>query len=537
MTGIIPVSEDDAGELDTGALEALLTRFGGAGPGRRAPAVFPELTTEAYQQAVEQDRAARPYDLLLQLGLGMMASRSPSLFGAIGEAGKTALANVEKTGNQNVRELVQKAQIGGQIAAGDQQRATRQALRTALDSDPSLMNDPAKRALILADPDGVGRAWLTASMQGAKPTFRTITRGDKQIDVMVDGSGNVIQTLGEGPRFAPREPTETFTTLTPEQAAAAGFPRDAVVQRSDRTGKMEVRSGQPPAPPELVRLIQARDALPEGHPNQVTLDQAIQRMARGAGGDETARDRRIADIMSTHNVDRATALNVVDGIERVNVDPVNGETRIVNLVTGAERRPTKAPDPSPRSPEPPPQMRTLYGMADRVTGAIPAGQTALQGVLGQVGVDVAPQGLVEDRQMFANATGELIRALSINPRYPVAEMERIRQEVNISPGVMTDPRTLRERMQAVDASLRVRLRNEQSTAENPDLPVQTRRDASAAANSITNFLQILGVPQQGAGGRRDLPPGLPQGSRPIGRTANGRMVYETPDGRRVVPTE
>lgn len=241
MTGMIPGSEDEVGELDPGALEALLSQFGGAGPGRRAPPVFPELTMEAYQQAIEQDRAARPYDLLLQLGLGMMASRSPSLFGAIGEAGKTALANVEKTGNQSVRELVQKAQIGGQIAAGEQQRATRQALRTALDSDPSLKNDPAKRALILADPDGVGRAWLTASMQGAKPTFRTITRGDKQIDVMVDGSGNVLQTLGEGPRFAPREPTETFTTLTPEQAAAAGFPRDAVVQRSNRTGKLDVQ--------------------------------------------------------------------------------------------------------------------------------------------------------------------------------------------------------------------------------------------------------------------------------------------------------
>jgi hypothetical protein len=241
MTGMIPGAEDEVGELDTGALEALLTRFGGAGPGRRAPAVFPELTTEAYQQAVEQDRAARPYDLLLQLGLGMMASRSPSLFGAIGEAGKTALANVEKTGNQNVRELVQKAQIGGQIAAGEQQRATRQALRTALDSDPSLMNDPAKRALILADPDGVGRAWLTASMQGAKPTFRTITRGDKQIDVMIDANGNVIKELGVGERFAPREPSETYTALTPEQAVAAGFPRDAVVQRSNKTGKFDVQ--------------------------------------------------------------------------------------------------------------------------------------------------------------------------------------------------------------------------------------------------------------------------------------------------------
>jgi hypothetical protein len=157
---------------------SLSTRFGGAGPGRRAPAVFPELTTEAYQQAVEQDRAARPYDLLLQLGLGMMASRSPSLFGAIGEAGKTALANVEKTGNQNVRELVQKAQIGGQIAAGEQQRATRQAVRKAIESDPALKNDPTMAALILADIDGIGRPYVVAKLQGAKPTFRTITRGE-----------------------------------------------------------------------------------------------------------------------------------------------------------------------------------------------------------------------------------------------------------------------------------------------------------------------------------------------------------------------
>jgi hypothetical protein len=233
MTGVI--QDDDAIAADQ--LAALISARPAA---RKAPAVFPELTMEAYQQAVESDRAARPYDLLLQLGLGMMASKSPSLFGAVGEAGQAALANVEKTGNQNVRELVQKAQIGGQIAAGEQQRATRQAIRTAVESDPTLKNDPTKRALILADPDGIGKAWLTATMQGQKPTFRTITRGDKQVDVLMDGSGNVLQTLGEGPRFAPREAPETFKPLSADEVKALGLPPGTVAQRSAKTGRVDI---------------------------------------------------------------------------------------------------------------------------------------------------------------------------------------------------------------------------------------------------------------------------------------------------------
>jgi hypothetical protein len=237
MTGMTPGAEDEVGELDTGALEALLTRFGGAGPGRRTPAVFPELTTEAYQQAVEQDRAARPYDLLLQLGLGMMASRSPSLFGAIGEAGKTALANVEKTGNQNVRELVQKAQIGGQIAAGEQQRATRQALRTALDADAKLT--PAQKQIILADPDGAGRTYLSASMQTPRPS-PTVTTAEGVFARNPDG------TLGARLGGAPAAPSATVnmppteTAIMKKNVELLGTAREAISNQGDIIPRLDI---------------------------------------------------------------------------------------------------------------------------------------------------------------------------------------------------------------------------------------------------------------------------------------------------------
>jgi hypothetical protein len=245
MTGMIPGAEDEVGALDTGALEALLTQFGGAGPRRRAPAVFPELTTEAYEQAVEHDRAARPYDLLLQLGLGMMASRSPSLFGAIGEAGKTALANVEKTGNQNVRELVQKAQIGGQIAAGEQQRATRQALRTALDADAKLT--PAQKQIILADPDGAGRTYLSASMQTPRPS-PTVTVNGGVFERDVNAPGGLGRRLGDAPNNAPqvvlpRAETAYEAARGKDIATEVQAASDAASKARDTIASVETLSG------------------------------------------------------------------------------------------------------------------------------------------------------------------------------------------------------------------------------------------------------------------------------------------------------
>lgn len=232
--------------------------------------------------------------------------------------------------------------------------------------------------------------------------------------------------------------------------------------------------------------------------------------------DPSERERRIEDIMRTNGVDRTTASNIVNGIVVIRNNPVTGEQEQVNVLTnevaplrraaapaapavgGATAEPA-APGAAPSAAaggQPPAQpSRTLWEMAPRVTGISPAIQERVQGVAGQAGVNIADEGLIRDRQTFATVKNDLIRALSANPRFPVAEMERIEREIAIAPGAFTDARSLRERMVSVNNDLRRRLQNEDRAANDTSLPVNDRQAALSAANNIRNFLSVLGVPE------------------------------------------
>jgi hypothetical protein len=206
------------------------------------------------------------------------------------------------------------------------------------------------------------------------------------------------------------------------------------------------------------------------------------------------------------------------------------QSRPLNMMLGA---PAPAPPPpaapaAPAAAERPRQ--TLYEMAETpfTTGAAPAAAAAAQSVLGQVGANIVSPEFTERRQAFGNAQGELIRSLAINPRFPVAEMERIRREINVEPGALTDPQTLQARMRSIDSSLRTRLANEERAATDTSLPVETRRNAATAANDIRNFLGVLGAPQgatsarpQAGGAQR--PPAAEDRSGEI-RTPSGFII-------------
>ena len=236
--------------------------------------------------------------------------------------------------------------------------------------------------------------------------------------------------------------------------------------------------------------------------------------------DPSERERKIADIMRTNNVDYATASNIVNGIVVIRDNPVTNEQEQVNVLTGEVaplRRaaapaapaatpsaggaagepaaPGAAPSATPGRPSSTQPRRTLWEMAPSVTGIAPAVQEAAQGVTGQAGINVATEGLIRDRQTFATVQNDLIRALSVNPRFPVAEMQRIEREIAIAPGVFTDPRSLRERMVSVNTYLRDRLQNEDRAANDTSLPRADRQAALSAANNIRNFLAQLGVPE------------------------------------------
>jgi hypothetical protein len=129
-----------------------------------------------------------------------------------------------------------------------------------------------------------------------------------------------------------------------------------------------------------------------------------------------------------------------------------------------------------------------------------------QNVLGQIGANIIDPELTERRQAFDTAQGELVRALAVNPRFPVDEMRRIREELNIRPGAFTDPQSLLARMRSIDTSLRERLVNEERAGADASLPVETRRNALRAAEDIRNFLARLGVPQGQAPAPAPTPP-------------------------------
>lgn len=270
-----------------------------------------------------------------------------------------------------------------------------------------------------------------------------------------------------------------------------------------------------------------------------------------------ARDRRIADMMATYNIDRATAAGIVDGIESVVVDPVTGIPHFVNRITGESRpagrgaatgatsgtsqgtsqgttpgaTPSAAPGTTPgtppgSSPAPAPgttptvprsptgresaqPARSLFELASvpRTTGVLPAIGEMVQGVAGQVGVNVVPPELTERRQVFRNVQNEIIKAVINNPRFPVAEQERIRREINIEPGAFTDPQTFLARIRTLDGTLRTNLVNRENEAQDTSLPVAERQASLKAANDIRNILAMLGVPQ---GGEEPAPAPRPQ---------------------------
>lgn len=138
---------------------------------------------------------------------------------------------------------------------------------------------------------------------------------------------------------------------------------------------------------------------------------------------------------------------------------------------------------------------TLWNRASGTTGLVPGLKELGQGILGQVGINVASEQLLKNRQAFVTTQQNLIRALAINPRYPVGEMNAIRKETNIEPGMLTDERTLRARMISINDSLSIRRNQALHDSASPRLSKTDRDNAASAANAIDNYLAVLGVPR------------------------------------------
>jgi hypothetical protein len=265
--------------------------------------------------------------------------------------------------------------------------------------------------------------------------------------------------------------------------------------------------------------------------------------AQGGGQADTQRQRKINDLASRQDVQGAAeaagvpvrdmAQDIVDGYRRIEVVPQTGNVRLINEISGevtelpigrANQRgqggQAQGGDDDPASTAqaldqaeiPPGQLNqqtaqegsTLWESTEGVAGIPGAITEAWQRTGGQIpglGGGEETRETVGNRQFFRLAQGDLIRSLSINPRFPVAEMERIRRETDIEPSMWDSQDSLKTRMRRLDKYLRGRLERERQAAKNPNMGQEARANAQRAAKDIANFLDVLGVPREGQGQR------------------------------------
>jgi len=425
------------------------------------------------------------------------------------------------------------------------------ALR-ALFADPNFNPaDPAQGRRVLEAAPRSGHATYSALLRGyadqraAEASVRAAAASDRAAALSarqaqaadLDRSIKLTQSFRD---MLPTANAENYPTIRAAALAAVpswapSWPETydanavrALMQKADDSLKDYAERNKPAAPFTLSPGQTRYDAA--GQP----ITTAPERPVR-----DPARETKIQDIMDTFGVDRRTAVGIESGVLRPIADPVTGQTRLIDLTNNTFRETTPAapaapappapaplvtgpranitpppaaePAPAAPAPAPPPPTappQTLYELAATpvTTGLTPAALQLGQNVLGQFGANIISPELTERRQAFDTAQGELVRALAINPRFPVDEMRRIREELNIKPSALTDPQSLLAKMRSIDTSLRERLVNEERAGADASLPVEMRRNALRAAEDIRNFLARLGVPQGQAPAPAPAPP-------------------------------
>jgi hypothetical protein len=505
----------------------------------------------------------------------MSGSFAPLSFGEFKAPDLIGMANARQTQSLNAMREDQLLQQSGQLRAAEGEKNSMRALFSRTDFDP-FSPDGAKELLRVAPTTGAAtfQALMRAraddragqaSLRAGAASERAAAASERQARTALTENEIKSITLGQSLLIPIRDlpeadrPRAYATWLAGMDRRIPGFSASAPREYSDagyyallsKASEIVAREAERAKPAPGFTLS----------PGQTRFDATGQPIASSAARDP-AREEKINDIMDTFNVDRRTAVGIESGVLRPIVDPVTGQTRLIDLTnntfretTPAPAAPAPAPAPlvvGPRANTPAPAaaptvavptnnaepQRTLYQLADipRTTGVGPLLADIAQGVTGQVGINLPGAGdLIERRQVFSNAQGELIRALSVNPRYPVAEQERLREEINIGPGAFIDPVKLKARLRSVGNSLRVRLSNEERAANDASLPPEQRRNAAAAVTDIRNFLAVLGAPE-----RDEAPPPRPRGAtiRPAGATPGAQPgEIRTPSGFTLRPIQ
>jgi hypothetical protein len=219
--------------------------------------------------------------------------------------------------------------------------------------------------------------------------------------------------------------------------------------------------------------------------------------------EQRVRETRINELV-TRGYTQQFATDIVDGNIRYEVVPQTGNVRRIDRLTGSVAEvPINNLPPQEQAAllaaEEESEKQTLWDAAEQGTGAWSSLRAGASRAFGQIPGVPQAQKTEEARQFLFSATNDLARSLVNNPRFPVAEVERVIREAGTQPSAFDTPELLRSRLKVLDGFLRDRLKTAEQDAANANLPQDVRVAQATNAASIRAFLPKLGVPEQGIG--------------------------------------
>lgn len=345
----------------------------------------------------------------------------------------------------------------------------------------------------------IDAATLASIQQGAIEAFPFIQANDdegllnniiRREQTILERRGDTSQTreiremLQSGDQSQINQAKQIMTAIaTQGQPAQAGF----------TLGQGQQRFGPQGQPIAAVAPTQAGFTLGQGQQRFGPQGQPIAAVAP-APTQAGVRERQIADALRLNpGLTEQQATKVVDKQASIEVNEKTGKLIFKDNVAGTVTE-LKLAGGEPQIPAPSPG-ETLFELAEVATGPVSSITAKGAAALSFFGID-PQQPSVSAQQVFRTEIQGLIRALSINPRFPVAEMERIKEEISVQPSFFQGTGILRQKMQGLDTSLRRRMAQADRDANDPNLDEETRQKQGANASAIRNFLPILGVPQE-----------------------------------------
>lgn len=304
-------------------------------------------------------------------------------------------------------------------------------------------------------------------------------------------------------------------------AAAANAPITINNQRIDpRTGEVlgDYRDPQAPAGPDIISIFdqktgreqkgyldENRNFVPVGGTEAPTAD--------GEGMDAfgfpvTSAISQKIKAFQLQGFDDQTAFGLASGRFDVSLNPATGERVIIDTATKQivplkqpvyEEQPQAGQGGDRAGGQPVAENAaggTLWDMAGDATGLGSATANMLANTVGQVpgtiGEMVEFPEQVQAQQEFDLFSRDLIRALSLNPRFPVAEQQRI--EDLVPRGVAIAPGTLKTALKALDGEL-ARIEAEMTAAiADPRAPLEQRQADTQTLRGVKAARQRLGIP-------------------------------------------